>query len=154
MAASVEVAIAILVQGDRFLMQLRDDIPGILYPGHWGFFGGHLEAGESPEAGLRRELLEEIGYSPPSALPFVCHWSDRPGPAGRRVVRHVFAAPLAVPAAALTLMEGWSLDLLSEEDIRSGQRYSPAAQRNCPIGAPHQQILLDFIQSGLSDFCL
>jgi len=50
------VALAILEQDGRFLMQLRDDIPTILYPGVWGLFGGHLEAGESPEIGLKREL--------------------------------------------------------------------------------------------------
>jgi hypothetical protein len=33
----VEVAIAILYSSDRFLMQLRDNIPGIFYPGHWAF---------------------------------------------------------------------------------------------------------------------
>jgi len=56
------VALAILEQDGRFLMQLRDDIPTILYPGVWGLFGGHLEAGESPEIGLKRELKEEINY--------------------------------------------------------------------------------------------
>ncbi|MEL6139407.1 MAG: NUDIX domain-containing protein, partial [Cyanobacteria bacterium J06628_6] len=61
----VEVAIAILHQGNHFLLQLRDDIPGIFYPGHWGFFGGHIEPGEDADQGVRRELLEEIGYAPP-----------------------------------------------------------------------------------------
>lgn len=34
----VQVAIAILYRPGQFLLQLRDDIPGILYPAHWGFF--------------------------------------------------------------------------------------------------------------------
>lgn len=41
-------------------MQLRDDRPGIWYPGHWGLFGGTIEVGERPEAALRRELAEEL----------------------------------------------------------------------------------------------
>ena len=34
------VAAIITVEDGRYLMQLRDDIPGIFYPGHWGCFGG------------------------------------------------------------------------------------------------------------------
>ena len=52
------VALAMLRQRDRWLLQLRDDIDGIAAPGCWGLFGGHLEPGESPETALRRELEE------------------------------------------------------------------------------------------------
>ena len=31
------------------------------YPGVWDLFGGHVEAGESPDAALRREAREELG---------------------------------------------------------------------------------------------
>jgi len=41
-------------------MQLRDQRPDIWYPGCWGCFGGSLDAGEEPLAGLRRELREEL----------------------------------------------------------------------------------------------
>ncbi|MGB3614705.1 MAG: NUDIX hydrolase [Elainellaceae cyanobacterium] len=145
----VEVAIAILMRGDRFLLQLRDDIPGILYPGHWGFFGGHLDPGETPDVALIRELKEEINYRPPYTLPFLCQRSD--GPFGtpvpnRAAIRHVFVAPLTVSTEELTLAEGWDFDLLSADDIKAGQCYSNIAQRVCPIGKPHRQILLDFIQ--------
>ena len=58
----VEVAIAILYRDGKFLLQLRDDIPGIAYPGCWALFGGHIEPGEIPEIALKRELQEEIGY--------------------------------------------------------------------------------------------
>jgi 8-oxo-dGTP pyrophosphatase MutT (NUDIX family) len=48
----------------RYLLQHRDDLPQIWYPGHWGLFGGGIDPGESPEEALRRELMEEIGFSP------------------------------------------------------------------------------------------
>ncbi|MFM7315162.1 MAG: NUDIX domain-containing protein, partial [Cyanobium sp.] len=46
---TVEVALAVLEQRGRWLIQLRDDIAGIVAPGCWGLFGGHLDPGETPE---------------------------------------------------------------------------------------------------------
>jgi hypothetical protein len=45
----VEVAIAILHTSDRFLMQLRDNIPALSTPVA-GLLGGHIDPGETPEA--------------------------------------------------------------------------------------------------------
>jgi 8-oxo-dGTP pyrophosphatase MutT (NUDIX family) len=44
------------------LLQLRDDKPDIEDPGIWVFPGGHIEPGETPEAGARREFSEETLY--------------------------------------------------------------------------------------------
>jgi len=54
------VAALILVEGDGYLMQLRDKRPDIWYPGHWGLFGGAVDAGEDPRTALARELREEL----------------------------------------------------------------------------------------------
>jgi len=56
----VDVAVGVLVdpQG-RFLLTSRPS--GKVYAGYWEFPGGKLEAGETVEAALRRELHEEIG---------------------------------------------------------------------------------------------
>lgn len=43
-------------------MQLRDDKPEISDPGLWVFPGGHIEPGETPEEGARREFVEETCY--------------------------------------------------------------------------------------------
>ena len=132
------VAIAILHQDNQFLLQLRDDIPGIPYPGYWAFFGGHLELGEAPEDAIQRELLEEIGYQPPVLAKFGIYADDK-------VVRHVFHGPLTVGTDALVLGEGWDFGFFTIEDIKRGDRYSEIAQQVRPLGPPHQQILLDFL---------
>lgn len=133
-----KVAIAILYHGDRYLMQLRDNNPKIIYPGVWAFFGGHIESGEDPEVAIVRELQEEIGYTAPHVTLFEsCIEAE--------ILRHVFYAPLTVEIEELQLMEGWDLGLLTVDDIRRGDRYSAIAGQTCPLGQPHQQILLKFI---------
>ena len=58
----VDVAVGVLIDGDdRFLLTSRPD--GKVYAGHWEFPGGKLEAGESVEQALRRELHEELGIT-------------------------------------------------------------------------------------------
>lgn len=131
------VAIAILYQHNTFLMQLRDNIPSIVYPGYWGFFGGHIEVGESPETALRRELLEEIEYAA-TELSFFGHYGDQ------KVTRHVFHGPLTVGLEELVLNEGWDLALLSPTHIRQGKHYSAKAGEERPLAPIHQRILCDF----------
>ncbi|MFA6215715.1 MAG: radical SAM protein [Patescibacteria group bacterium] len=46
---------------NRVLLQLRDNKPGILFPDHYSFFGGVIEAGETSIQALKREIKEELG---------------------------------------------------------------------------------------------
>jgi 8-oxo-dGTP diphosphatase len=63
----VEVAVGVLVERDadgregRFLLTSRP--LGKVYAGYWEFPGGKLEAGETVEQALRRELHEELGIT-------------------------------------------------------------------------------------------
>ena len=120
-------------------MQLRDDIPTIPYAGLWGFFGGHMELGETPEIAVRREILEEIGYQIVDPQKFGCYSDDRS-------IRHIFYAPLTVDIDELVLNEGWDLGLLTPAQIEAGFAYSAIAKEERQIGPIHQQILLDFIE--------
>src|SRR2546422_8089106 len=62
---AVNAVAAILVLEDgRYVMQLRDALPTIFYPNHWGCFGGAAAEGETPFAALKRELEEELEYVP------------------------------------------------------------------------------------------
>jgi 8-oxo-dGTP diphosphatase len=56
----VQVAVGVLVREDQaFLLTSRPE--GKAYAGYWEFPGGKLEANETVEQALRRELQEEIG---------------------------------------------------------------------------------------------
>jgi 8-oxo-dGTP diphosphatase len=56
----IEVAVGVLIDtSGAFLLTSRP--PGKVYAGFWEFPGGKLEAGETVEQALRRELQEEIG---------------------------------------------------------------------------------------------
>jgi 8-oxo-dGTP diphosphatase len=56
----VDVAVGVLIDAEgRFLLTSRP--AGKVYAGHWEFPGGKLEAGETVEQALRRELHEELG---------------------------------------------------------------------------------------------
>lgn len=59
-----EIAAAILIGADgRLLFQQRDDIPGLLYAGLVGLFGGHREGHETSLECVLREVLEETGVT-------------------------------------------------------------------------------------------
>ena len=65
----VDVAVGVLIDAQgRFLLTSRPE--GKVYAGYWEFPGGKLEAGESVEAALRRELHEELGITIGPAVPW------------------------------------------------------------------------------------
>ena len=39
------VAAIIVFDNGKYLLQLRDDKPGIFFPAHWGLFSGGVDAG-------------------------------------------------------------------------------------------------------------
>lgn len=78
----VDVAVGVLIERDaagaegRFLLTSRP--AGKVYAGYWEFPGGKLEAGESVEQALRRELQEELGITIGAALPWKTELVDYP----------------------------------------------------------------------------
>ena len=46
----------IIIRNNKYLFQLRDKKKKIFSPNKWGFFGGKVQYGETPEACAKREL--------------------------------------------------------------------------------------------------
>ena len=74
---AVDVAVGVLFdRAGRFLLTSRPS--GKVYAGHWEFPGGKLEAGESVETALRRELHEELGITIGAVHPWKVELIDYP----------------------------------------------------------------------------
>ena len=75
--AVVQVAVGVLIRADgAFLLTSRP--AGKVYAGYWEFPGGKIEAGETVEQALRRELIEEIGVQIGAAHPWRVERIDYP----------------------------------------------------------------------------
>lgn len=78
----VDVAVGVLIERDaagiegRFLLTSRPE--GKVFAGYWEFPGGKLEAGESVEQALRRELQEELGLTIGEVIPWKVEVMDYP----------------------------------------------------------------------------
>ena len=120
-------AAALMVTPDgRYLLQHRDPLPEIFFPDHWGSFGGALDPGESPEEGMRRELMEELSYAPRSVTPFVTLRLDF-GFAGLGIMpRHFFEIPIEPDDVdTMVLDEGQGLAMFPGEEILTMPKVIP-----------------------------
>jgi len=68
MEAVVDVAVAVIRRGGKFLLQKRPE--GTHLGGSWEFPGGRVERGESPIAAARREASEEASIDIGDAVLF------------------------------------------------------------------------------------
>lgn len=57
-------ALAIICFNQKLLFFQRDNIPSIPNPDKWQFPGGHIDEGETPDEGIKRELVEEVSHVP------------------------------------------------------------------------------------------
>jgi 8-oxo-dGTP diphosphatase len=99
---------------------LRDDKEGIAYPGLWGFFGGSIEAGETPEEGAKRELLEEISYCADE----VFFLEQRNLFFSENAVSYAYSCELTLPLQSLILLEGTDFKLVDISEIIADKIYS------------------------------
>ena len=128
---------------ESYLLQLRDFKPSIVYPGHWGAFGGAVEEGESPEIAMSRELTEEIGYSPEAFNYFSEHYKVQHS---LRLNVHTFYSSMNISLAKLCLMEGTDMGIFTKEEILSKNLYSSKLGKTFPIVPLLSDLFDDFFE--------
>lgn len=125
-----EVAAALIIdQRGRFLLQQRDDVPGILFPGKIGLFGGHREGDETFLECVVREIHEELSFFiPPERFEHLASYRGTdPYIAGGTLWRELYVTR-DVPVEPLRVTEG-SLLIVEIQDVPAlAPRFAPSAQ--------------------------
>ena len=113
------VAAVILVDAaGRVLLQLRDSAAPV-FPDKWSLVGGHLEAGEEPERGARREVLEESALAVNGPLEPVFE-GLLPSGLGSGVTHwFVYAAPTTASDDQIVVGEGADIAFVAPERTRA-----------------------------------
>ena len=145
----INSVIVILYDCNRsYLFQLRDNKKSIIFPAHWGLFGGEIEENEEPREAAFRELKEEIEYVPEEIYEFHQYYrQDLLNGEIRDYYIHAHYGKLTVAQSELVLNEGADLALFNENEILNGQMFSKKFQKNFPIISPLLSFLKDFLKA-------
>jgi 8-oxo-dGTP pyrophosphatase MutT (NUDIX family) len=123
-----EFACAILIdtQG-RFLLQQRDNVSKIRYPGRVSLFGGHREGGESFLQCAVREINEEISYYvAPGRFQYLMTYDGTIQSEGAPTRGAIFVAE-GIPVDSLVVTEGSLLIVPQAEVAKIEHKLTPSA---------------------------
>jgi 8-oxo-dGTP diphosphatase len=124
-------SILFLNSSDKILLFLRDKKPEIPFPNCWDVLGGNVEEDETPEACIKREMLEEIEVELDNPRLFnVYDMDDR--------FEYTFWTQTDLDIKTLTLHEGQRLKWFSEDEIKQ--------MSNNELAFNFKTIILDFYQ--------
>lgn len=123
---SAASAALIVTDDGRYLLQHRDALPGIFFPGFWGCFGGAVEADENPLDAIRRELAEELSWRPSELSHFATLGLDFSFGGHGMLPRHFFVAPVRPDEIdGMRLAEGQGLALIPGDEILTRRMVVP-----------------------------
>ena len=124
-AANAVAALLVLDDG-RYVMQLRDSVPNIFYPGHWGCFGGAVDDDEGPIQALGRELKEELEIDVGQTREFTRFDFDLTQLGQARVYRIYYEVQVSLDAySRVVLHEGAAVRAFAGNEILNEPRVTP-----------------------------
>lgn len=124
--AANAVAALLMLEDGRYVMQLRDSIPSIFYPGHWGCFGGAVDDNEEPVQALGRELQEELELDVGQTREFTRFDFDLTQLGQGKVFRIYYEVPLTLAAySRVVLHEGAEVRAFAGDDLLNESRVTP-----------------------------
>ncbi|MBI3623514.1 NUDIX domain-containing protein [Candidatus Pacearchaeota archaeon] len=144
MASPIYRAAVVLPLNSRqeMLLQLKD-IGYPWNPEQWGFFGGKVEDGETPEITLPREMGEEMGKK--KLLENISHFGDFPfmdvhvNGTRRSGFLHVYSADFVGNVSDIRLKEGKGFAFLSRQEM---DRYNIVWHNRRVINAYYDSLLI------------
>ena len=108
---------AIIRNKSKILLQKRDNKKNIFFPNHIGLFGGAKNYNESYVQALKRELKEEIGFTPQNINFFMKLSFDFKN---KKILRYVYICKVNVlNKKKINLTEGAGFTILSFFKIKS-----------------------------------
>ena len=131
MSSRREVSAAIVIDSSgRLLLQQRDNVPGILYPGMVGLFGGHREGNETFLECAVRELHEELSYFiPPGRFELLLSYEGPDWEESGGTLRGEFFVVRDIPINQVTVTEGTLLVVDANAVGDLGAKLAPSAAR-------------------------
>ena len=112
------VYVLVFDERDRLFVHLRTAHKDV-YPSHWDVaIGGVLAAGESWDAGARRETREELGVDVEPEAPFPFRWSDATNDVHGMVYRARHSGPFRLQPEEIVRGEFVPLDAVASRAAR------------------------------------
>ncbi len=115
------VSLIIFYNRNKILLQYRGDFKKS-FGEEWGFFGGKIEKGETPEQALLRETKEELDYNlKKDEYKFIGEITTRESRGRYDISSHkfVYISPLKNKLSLFTQHEGSRMQLFSLEECLS-----------------------------------
>ena len=133
---TVKIAQAFIEYKSKFLLQLREFKEEINFPGHWGFFAGHVNSNEFPTITIKRELKEELSWQPKKII-----FIDTLNYSNKFQV-YTFKCKLDIPFAKLKLLEGEEMCFFDFYQIQNKKLFSKKHNLYFPISPLSHSVFL------------